>query len=348
MIEPSQRLRRAIYMKDALLVKRIIQSHPGLLKNPDYNDRSNSSLHLAAELGLADIVEVLLDAGHDDDEISQNTGWNTPLMLAMEKGHVNVGELLVKRCARSIQWTNKRGMDALSIAASVPSSAPLLPVLLSHPEYPASVSHRDKKGNTPLHHASAAGSLKALRLLLEAGAHPGAKNNDDWTPLAFSQTVQAEVYFKQLIAEFGGTRSASVASSLAPSLPPISGLDRSTAKDTVPQSASNLSRSVTNDSDSVITGTPPTGGSFIGRDRGDSRESNTSRGEGMSRTEQLKRKAGGVRLVTEEGDRDRPSTAGESAREWSPVAIRRAGTPTTGRPPWNGLEGSRTRASSGD
>lgn len=59
----------------------------------------------------------------------------------------------------------------------------------------------DLDGNTALHHASASGSLKASRILLGAGANPQAMNYSDWTPLAYSQTVAAEVYFKNLIQE---------------------------------------------------------------------------------------------------------------------------------------------------
>ena len=89
----------------------------------------------------------------------------------------------------------------LSLSCINPSSTPLIPLLLSNSEYPASVHSRDNHGDTPLHHASAAGSLKALRVLLSAGADPMAKNAYDWTPLAYSQTVAAEVYFKTLVAE---------------------------------------------------------------------------------------------------------------------------------------------------
>jgi hypothetical protein len=39
-----------------LLVKRIIRSNPGILQNPDYKDKSNSSLHLAAQTGSVEIV----------------------------------------------------------------------------------------------------------------------------------------------------------------------------------------------------------------------------------------------------------------------------------------------------
>lgn len=56
MIEPSIRLRRAIYLKDAAIVKRLITADPKLIKNPDFDDRSNTSLHLAAKAGLYEIV----------------------------------------------------------------------------------------------------------------------------------------------------------------------------------------------------------------------------------------------------------------------------------------------------
>lgn len=81
------------------------------------------------------------------------------------------------------------------------ASATLIPLLLSNPEFPASVHSRDNHGDTPLHHASAAASHKALWVLLSAGADPMAKNAYDWTPLAYSQTVAAEVYFKNLVVE---------------------------------------------------------------------------------------------------------------------------------------------------
>lgn len=88
------------------------------------------------------------------------------------------------------------------MSSQQPLSTGLIPPLLSHHTNPASPHNRDHNGNTPLHHASASGSLKALRILLSAGADPLAKNAYDWTPLAYSQTVAAEVYLKNLVAEF--------------------------------------------------------------------------------------------------------------------------------------------------
>lgn len=123
-------------------------------------------------------------------------------MLATKAGHIQTALLLAQHFPRSIPFVNKEGLDALSLASQHSASVSLIPVLLSHPQYPANVHSRDLDGNTPLHHASASGALKALRLLLGKGADPLAKNNYDWTPLAYSQTVAAEVYMKNLVAEF--------------------------------------------------------------------------------------------------------------------------------------------------
>jgi len=58
-IAPEQRLRRAIYLSSLSLVQRVLTSNahlPELIRNPDYTDRGNTSLHLAAKLGLPDIA----------------------------------------------------------------------------------------------------------------------------------------------------------------------------------------------------------------------------------------------------------------------------------------------------
>lgn len=120
-------------------------------------------------------------------------------MLAARNGHVEVGNLLVERQPSCVGLVNRKGLDALAICAQNPAAVGLMPALL---QAGASPHVRDFDGNTPLHHASASGSLKALRLLVSCGANPLAKNLSDWTPLAYSQTVAAEVYFKNLVAEF--------------------------------------------------------------------------------------------------------------------------------------------------
>jgi len=132
-------------------------------------------------------------------------------MLAAQNGHVGAARALVEAFPRSVAMVDARGIDALALCAQSGNgeSTALIPVLLELEAegeggrtLAASPHSRDADGNTPLHHASAAGNLAALRMLLAAGANPLAKNDYDWTPLAYSQTVAAEVYFKNLVAEF--------------------------------------------------------------------------------------------------------------------------------------------------
>jgi hypothetical protein len=55
-IDVSRRLRRAILLNDLPLVKRIIRNNPQILRNPDFADKSNTSLHLAARNGFTQIA----------------------------------------------------------------------------------------------------------------------------------------------------------------------------------------------------------------------------------------------------------------------------------------------------
>ncbi|KAF2436288.1 ankyrin [Tothia fuscella] len=200
MIDVSTRFRRAILLNDLALVKRIVRNNPTLLQNPDYDDKGNTSLHVAAREGLLEIVEFLIHAGHETPSISLNSDHETPLHLACTHVHIPIGKLLIYTFPRCVPWPNKSGMDALMLSSRAGSLPLLQPLLTSMP--PASPTAQDIDGNTALHHASAAGELKALRLLLHYGASPMAQNNYSWTPIAYSSTVAAEVYFKQLVGEF--------------------------------------------------------------------------------------------------------------------------------------------------
>jgi len=48
----------------------------------------------------------------------------------------------------------------------------------------------------------------AMRILLEHGASPFAKNVFSWTPIQYSSTKDAELYFKSLVAELEKKRVA--------------------------------------------------------------------------------------------------------------------------------------------
>ncbi|USP80154.1 26s proteasome non-atpase regulatory subunit 3 [Curvularia clavata] len=201
LIDVPRRLRRAILLNDLPLVKRIIRNNPNYLRNPDFDDRSNTSLHLAAKHGFTTICEYLVDAGHEDGMISRNNDWETPLMLAAMAGKEECGVYLTKRFPECVGWKNKAGLDALMLACKSGSGTlHLIPSLIMHGT--DILSACDNQGNTALHHASAAGELKVLRMLLQYGANPVASNSYSWTPVHYSATTAAETYFKTLIIEF--------------------------------------------------------------------------------------------------------------------------------------------------
>ncbi|KAH7369524.1 ankyrin repeat-containing domain protein [Rhexocercosporidium sp. MPI-PUGE-AT-0058] len=218
MIDPSLRLRRAIHASDTLLVKRILQSHPSLLQNPDSSPTglSNSNLHLASSLGHTSIVTLLLSlyapstippTTNPKDlpslkTLPLNEEYQTPLHLAAANGHTEIVHLLCATCPGCIKKGDVRGRDALMLASKEGHDTVVQILLTFSPSGPeALLEGADVDGNTALHFASSNGHLLVLRTLLAAGADSEKRNVWSWTPVAYSATVQAEVYFKGLVAE---------------------------------------------------------------------------------------------------------------------------------------------------
>ncbi|OLN87671.1 Target of rapamycin complex 2 subunit AVO2 [Colletotrichum chlorophyti] len=203
-IEPSLRIRRAITADDALLVKRILRSHPRLLHNPDSSPEglSNSNLHLAASLGHLQVCRVLIDHGHEDPDPALNEHHQTALMLAAAAGHTEVVHLLCERAPQVILRRDIRWRDAI-MEASRGGHDTVLQILLTYVPGGAqeAVQRADLDGNTALHFASSNGNLLVLRTLLAAGADAERRNVWSWTAMSYSATVQAEVYLKGLVTE---------------------------------------------------------------------------------------------------------------------------------------------------
>lgn len=203
-IEAPLRLRRAIHANDKTLVERILKSHPKLIHNPDTSSEglSNSNLHLAASLGHLPIVEILVENDHEKDLPAVNEEGQTALMLASRNGHTEIVHYLCFQFKPSIMHCDRRGRDAI-MEASLGGHDTVLQILLTYvpcgPEQ--AVRRSDKEGNTALHFASSNGHLLVLRTLLAAGADAEKRNIWSWTAIAYSATVEAEVYLKRLVAE---------------------------------------------------------------------------------------------------------------------------------------------------
>ena len=235
-VEVSVRLRRAVVRNDLALVQRILRTYPDNVHNADHADKSNTSLHVAAREGFYEIAEFIVSLalelelvdkrsskGHSYQSrkcvvgLTYNTDDQTPLHFAAARSHARIAELLCKHFPQSIEKHDKDGRTPLHLAsqAQATSTKPTNPaftsnsrnledtstlqVLLSHH---ADVAAVDKVGSTCLHYATAWGNLKAVRVLVQAGADPLAQNNDGWMPQYYSVTVQAEIYFRNLVAEW--------------------------------------------------------------------------------------------------------------------------------------------------
>ncbi|KAI1981113.1 hypothetical protein LOZ51_004772 [Ophidiomyces ophidiicola] len=232
------RLRRAILLNDTFLVKRIVRNNPAYLENPDFSDKSNTSLHLAAILGRFEIIKFLVDYGHDscNPDISQkdfnsalgislNTDSSTALHLAAAHGHTDCVDILCSAFPQTINRPDKHGATPLMLAAraanpsSFPQSTSLVPPkqrprAASNPssaedtkivgillDYGADCNAADDSGDTALHYASTWGNLKTFRLLVQCGASTLVKNNAGCVPADYALTGQASIYCRSLLSD---------------------------------------------------------------------------------------------------------------------------------------------------
>jgi ankyrin repeat protein len=155
------------------------------------------------------IIKVLLSANHERDGISLNEDHQTPLMLASRAGHTDAVHLLCTALPNCIPKRDIRGRDAIIFASEGGHDTCLQILLTFAPGGPEEcLRNKDVDGNTALHYASSNGHLLVLRTLLAAGADSEVRNVWSWTPVAYSATVQAEVYFKGLVGEVERRRVA--------------------------------------------------------------------------------------------------------------------------------------------
>lgn len=103
--------------------------------------KGQTPLHLAAQLGLTQWVEILLDAGADP--LMSDDNGNTPLHLAASFGHVEVMDIL-------LPYHSDQGASALQ-AAIIGGQLSTVQKLIDKSRH---LAVRDSEGNTIFHHAA--------------------------------------------------------------------------------------------------------------------------------------------------------------------------------------------------
>ncbi|XP_067928929.1 serine/threonine-protein phosphatase 6 regulatory ankyrin repeat subunit B-like [Watersipora subatra] len=132
---------------------------------------ASTSLHLAAEGGHDDVVQVLLSAGADP--LQENLDGMTPLHLAAKHGHVEVVETLKNHLSLTTS-SSKNGFTALHVAAHFGQTNTVRELLTSLSAAVESVMVKEgtEHGLTPLHLAAQSGHEGLVRVLLNS---PGVK-----------------------------------------------------------------------------------------------------------------------------------------------------------------------------
>lgn len=202
--------------------------------------RSEKVVHFPPLIADPCRQEYLISIGHDSSPpvhdwiysnsgnnqgISINTEGQCALHIAAAASQSAVVALLCQQFPHTVTRRDRRGQTPLHLASASQIVATPSYILRTGTKPPprspeeitcittllasgADVNARDELGNTCLHNASAWGNLKAVRALIQAGADPLCKNNAGWTPEFYSITVQAEVYYRGLVADWEKKKEA--------------------------------------------------------------------------------------------------------------------------------------------
>ncbi|XP_023246750.1 transient receptor potential channel pyrexia-like [Copidosoma floridanum] len=140
---------------------------------------TETPLHVAASLGLAECIELLLKYGADV-RVQFGNERSTPLHLAAEEGNLECTRLLLQAGAIP-DVTNSRGQTALHLAA-LSQSAETLDILIGAG---ANVNAGDDNGRSPLHTAvaKAVRGSDLIRILISGGALVNKPDKFGYTPL---------------------------------------------------------------------------------------------------------------------------------------------------------------------
>ncbi len=159
-----------------------------LLKKLKHN--KNVALRHATEKGHCDVVRILLE-GDITHTVLDNT-----LRIATENGHTDTVSLVLEKNPSAL--SKDLALLITTRSTKMDEAIAMAKLLLKAGANP---NAENKLGVKPLHWASARGQENMVTLLLEAGADPKARdqNNDDLTPLHWATEEGHLIIVKYLV-----------------------------------------------------------------------------------------------------------------------------------------------------
>ncbi|KAE8600760.1 hypothetical protein XENTR_v10013399 [Xenopus tropicalis] len=170
-------IHEAAFSKSTHCLQLLIHSAPSSSYIRAKTFEGETALHLAAKSGSVRCVQLLLQAGADPNEVTNEE--TTPLFLAVEGGHKEVVELLLKNKANINGPHSCSGWNPLH-QASLMGRTDIILLLL---ENGVDKECEDDFGITPTFIASQYGKYESLNLLLLHGANSDCQAKDKATPL---------------------------------------------------------------------------------------------------------------------------------------------------------------------
>ena len=155
--------------------------------DPNTRDpKGQVGLTLALQAGTLKAFHALMQARNLQVE-ARNAEDESPLMMAALRGHVDAVRALIARDAD----INKTGWTPLHYAATgtQPQQPEIIALLLEHHAF---IDAASPNGTTPLMMAAFYGTPEAVKLLIEAGADIGMRNQRGMTALDFAQRAERQ------------------------------------------------------------------------------------------------------------------------------------------------------------
>lgn len=187
LLEPSERLRKAVIEGNLLTVKRLLRRFPELLRNIDPRN-GWSSLHYASYHGRYLICVYLIKQGHDKHELIETFKGNTCVHLALIGGHEQTTHLLLQHFPTLINGRGEYGRVPAHFACMYDYPRCLALLMAAG----ANLTLTDDLGDTPLHICLQYGSTNCMKsLVLEGGLDSdAAQDSQHWKPSDVAESFE--------------------------------------------------------------------------------------------------------------------------------------------------------------
>jgi ankyrin repeat protein len=170
--------------------------------SPSKDDKGDTSLHLAAQEGNINKVQILLDQGVSINIADKNG--NTPLHIAACNNDIEIAEVLITKGA-NINIRNHEGSTPLHLTAGIRNDDAEMVLLLL--KYGADYTIIDNEGNTIFHKAVIYKSYNVIDILIRQKLDINIHNLSASTPL-HSSTAFFDLKVYKLLIENGANINA--------------------------------------------------------------------------------------------------------------------------------------------